>query len=127
MPGVVYDAGALIAAERNDRRMWALHKAAHIARIVPIVPAPVLAQVWRGGAQQASLGRLLRGCDSIGLTPTDAKPLGAILARAGTSDVIDAHLVLVAMRTNATVITSDPHDIAHLATTLNTELAITTI
>jgi hypothetical protein len=25
MAGVTYDTGALVAAERNDRRMWALH------------------------------------------------------------------------------------------------------
>ncbi|WP_419551759.1 hypothetical protein [Candidatus Poriferisodalis sp.] len=26
MPGYTYDTGALIAAERNDRRVWALHQ-----------------------------------------------------------------------------------------------------
>lgn len=52
--GVTYDTGALLAAERNDRRMWALHAAFLTADVSPTVPAPVLAQAWRGEARQAS-------------------------------------------------------------------------
>ena len=41
--GVTYDAGALIAAERGERRMWARHKALLLRREVPVAPAPVAA------------------------------------------------------------------------------------
>ena len=58
MGGVTYDTGALIAAERNDRRMWALHAGLLAEEVVPVVPVPVLAEAWRGGARQASLVRL---------------------------------------------------------------------
>ena len=62
MMNVVYDAGALVAAERNDRRLWADHRVRLEAGVVPVVPAPVVAQVSRS-PRQAQLRRLLRGCD----------------------------------------------------------------
>ena len=43
MTGVTYDSGALIAAERSERRMWARHRALLLRRVVPTVPAPVIA------------------------------------------------------------------------------------
>ena len=42
--GGTYDSGALIAAERGERRMWARHRALLVRRAVPVVPAPVVAQ-----------------------------------------------------------------------------------
>jgi len=36
MAGVTYDTGALLAAERNDRRMWALHAGFLSEEIVPV-------------------------------------------------------------------------------------------
>ena len=71
---IIYDAGALVAAERNVRPLWALHDAALRRDVSPLVSAGVLAQVWRGGPQ-ASLSRLLTGCT---VTPLDES-----LARAG--------------------------------------------
>ena len=42
---IIYDAGALVAAERNVRSLWALHDATLRRDLTPIVPAGVLAQV----------------------------------------------------------------------------------
>ena len=50
MSGATYDTGALIAADRNDRRMWALHAGFLALEVSPTVPTPVLAEAWRGGA-----------------------------------------------------------------------------
>jgi hypothetical protein len=47
--GVTYDTGALIAADRNDRAMWALHAGFLAEETAPTVPAPVLADAWGGG------------------------------------------------------------------------------
>ena len=58
---MTYDAGALIAAERTDPRLWALHRRALERGLVPTVPAGVLDQGWRGGPQ-AQMSRLLEGC-----------------------------------------------------------------
>jgi hypothetical protein len=46
--GLTYDTGALIAAEANRRDLWALHARALQRGILPLVPAVVLAQGWRG-------------------------------------------------------------------------------
>ena len=51
MTPVVYDAGVLIAADRNDRAVWADHRIRLEAGIIPVVPAPVIAQVSRSPAQ----------------------------------------------------------------------------
>ena len=59
MNGVTYDTGALIASDRNDRRMWALHAGFLALEVSPTVPPPVLAEAWRGGSRQASLARFL--------------------------------------------------------------------
>jgi hypothetical protein len=41
--------------------------------------------------------------------------VGALLGAAGTSDVVDAHVVLVAARTGAVVLTSDVDDLSQLS------------
>jgi hypothetical protein len=40
----VYDAGILIAVDRNVRAIWAEHRVRLEARIVPLVPGSVVAQ-----------------------------------------------------------------------------------
>src|SRR5262245_18784717 len=91
--GVTYDAGALLAGEANCRELWALHARALHRGDRPVVPAPVLAQAWRGGPQ-APLSRLLRGCRIEDLTESRAPMVGAACARAGTRDIVDAAVVV---------------------------------
>jgi hypothetical protein len=52
MTAFVYDSGALIAAEDNDRRIWTIHRRALERRAVPIVPAGVLTEAWRVTARR---------------------------------------------------------------------------
>ncbi len=47
--GYVYDTGVLIAAERGERLMWAVHRRILDQGIRPTVPSTVLGQAWRGG------------------------------------------------------------------------------
>lgn len=110
---VVYDAGALIAADRNDRRIWADHRVRLEAGVVPVVPAPVVAQVSRSPSQ-VQLRRLLRGCDVVPMTEPDAHKVGGLLARSGTADVIDAVVALVAAQRHAATVSSDVAEIRHL-------------
>ena len=49
--GLVYDTGALIAGEANDRRMWAFHARALQRGVLPVVPAGCVVEAWRGGRQ----------------------------------------------------------------------------
>jgi hypothetical protein len=111
---VVYDAGALIAAERNDRRVWAEHRARLEAGIVPLTTAPVVAQASRS-PRQAQLRRFLAGCDVTEFEGAEAHTVGTLLARAAMSDVVDAHVVLTAFRHRRAVLTSDPHDLRALS------------
>ena len=111
---IVYDTGALVAGERGDRRMWALHEATLRRGALPVVPAGVLAQAWRGGPQ-ANLSRLLQGCDIGPLDEPSAREAGSLCAAAVTPDVIDANVVVLAARLRAGVVTSDPSDIERLA------------
>ena len=76
MGGVTYDTGALVAGERNDRRMWALHAGFLAEEVAPVVPAPVLAEAWRGGARQASLSRLLAMCNVEPMSEEQARQVG---------------------------------------------------
>lgn len=112
----VLDAGALVARERRDRRVAALMEVAAEHRIEIVLPSAVLAQVWRDGARQAILSRMLRnpGLLEAPLHHDDAKRVGELLRNSATTDVVDAHVAVLAVRLRAPVITSDPGDISKL-------------
>lgn len=113
----VLDAGALIAYERRDRKVAGIIKAAAIHRVDIFLPSAVLAQVWRDGARQALLAMLLRNprVQEAPLNHDEARRVGELLRISGTSDVVDAHVALLAERLHAPVITSDPGDIGKLS------------
>jgi len=118
---MVLDAGALIALERNDRRMWARLEAAADADLDVVVPSGALAQVWRGTANQARLGQALH---KTRLGPFDpiARAAGELCQATGSSDPIDAAVVLNATGTTSVIVTSDPVDIKNLVRALPGEL-----
>lgn len=112
--GLTYDTGALVAAERDDRTLWSLHRAALRRGLPPTVPAGVLAEGWRGGPQ-ANLSRLLKGCEVEDLTKAQARAVGALAARAAHDDIVDVSVVEGAVRRNHAVITSNPGHIRKVA------------
>jgi hypothetical protein len=124
MPGVTYDTGALIAAERNDRRMWALHVAFLGEGIVPTVPAPVLAEAWRGGSRQASLARLLNGCAVEPLDEPIARAVGGLAGRAGHDDIVDVAVVEGAARRRDAIVSSNYAHIRKIAAAAHVQLRI---
>jgi hypothetical protein len=121
---VTYDTGALVAADRGERRMWARHRTLLQRREVPTVPAPVLAQGWRGGARQALLARLLVGCEIEALDDTQARLVGTLAASAGDSDVVDVTVVEGALRRNDLVISSDADDLRSIASAIGCRLEV---
>jgi predicted nucleic acid-binding protein len=126
LTGVVYDTGALLKAERRDRLVWLRHDQILATGRVPVVPAVVLAQAWRGGPQ-ALLSRFLRGCH---IEPADAevaRKAGTACTRAGTCDVVDATVVVTAVARRALVVTTDPDDLQHLADAMGVSLQIRTV
>lgn len=111
---VVYDAAVLVAAARDDRATWADHRVRLELGELATTTAPVVAQVSRP-SRQAQLRRFLRGCALVAFFPDHARAVGALLGRAGTSDVVDAHLVIIAATTSSTVLTSDIDDLQLLS------------
>ncbi len=122
--GVTYDAGALVAADRGERKMWARHRALLELRQVPTVPAPVVAQGWRGRSRQARLSRLLVGCNVEELDDGQARRVGELLANAARADVVDATVVEGALRRNDVVVSSDPDDLHVLAAAVHRHLEV---
>ena len=122
--GVTYDTAALIAADRSDRRMWARHRALLGRREVPTVPAPVVAQAWRGSARQVQLARLLTGCNVEALDDSQARSVGALAARAATTDIVDACVAEGALRRRDLVVSSDSEDLQSIAAAAGHHLEI---
>lgn len=116
MPGVTLDAGGLIALDRDDRRVVVLLARARETGAQVTVPAPALAQAIRRPERQVRLSRLIRqpGTGVIALGRVDATHVGRLLAASGTSDVVDAHVVICARRADQPVVTSDPGDLRQL-------------
>ena len=121
MTGFTFDAGGLIALDRNDRRVLALVQRAIERGSQITIPATALAQALRNPAKQVRLVRLIRQ-PSTALTPLDgpeATNVGMLLASTGTVDIVDAHVAVCARRTQQSVVTSDPKDLRRLAPELN--------
>lgn len=123
MSGVTYDTGALVAADRDDRRIWALHRRALERGQSPTVPAGVLGQAWRGGPQP-QLSRLLVGCQVDELSEERSRSAGALLAVVGGSDVIDASVVVGALERGDVIFSSDRTDMEALLTPSRQRLQI---
>jgi len=115
--GLTLDTGALIAGERRSdvfRASW--YEA--VRRHVPItIPAPVFAHAWRG--RNPLIDRLLLACVFEPMTEQMARSIGRLLATAGTTDIVDAMVVLGAVAREDAVVTSDPDDIAGLVRALD--------
>lgn len=127
MAGVTYDTGALVAAERNDRRMWALHAGLLAEEVVPTVPAPVLAEAWRGGSRQASLARLLQMCEVEPMREAQARAVGELVGRSGHEDIIDVAVIEGARRRGDSIVTSDPGDLGRIASSVRFRIVIESI
>lgn len=128
MAGVTYDTGALIAGDRNDRRMWALHVGFIAEDVVPSVPAPVVAEAWRGGPRQASLARMLAGCDIEAMTSGMARRVGELAGRADHDDVVDVTVVeAAARRDDDVIVTSNETHIRQVVEATGKRIRIETV
>ncbi len=114
--GATLDAGALIALDRDDRRVIVLLARAAEATGRITVPATALAQAIRRPERQVRLARLIRQptTDVVPLDSVDATHVGRLLAGSGTGDITDAHVVVCARRTGQRIVTSDPGDLRRL-------------
>jgi predicted nucleic acid-binding protein len=113
---LILDTEFLIAIDRGERAAQEFLTAA-LRHGTPLSTThPVVAQVWRSGARQSRLARFL---DTVIVHPLDdGAAVGNILARSATTDVVDAHLVAVAVRLVQPILTGDIADLEMLADAL---------
>ncbi|MFN0091920.1 MAG: hypothetical protein ACKVWR_16895 [Acidimicrobiales bacterium] len=116
---MMLDAGPLIVdGGRVNSRLWALIKRASERGEELHSTHPALAQVWRDPPRQANLARAIRSFEVHALD--DAVAVGRRLAASGTSDVVDAHLVVVAERLGTFILTTDQADMTKLGARFET-------
>lgn len=121
---MMLDAGFLIAVEQHDHRTQAVKLAAQRRGKKLHTTGLVVAQVWRGGANQARLSSFIK---ALVVHPfydqhdsrQPAYRVGELLAASSTKDVVDAHLVLTADRLSLDVLTGDPDDLNPIAEALS--------
>ena len=126
MKRVVYDNCVLIAADRGERLVWAEHRVLLEAGLVPLVPAPVVAQASRT-SRQAQMRRLLRGCEVVAFDEAAAHRAGALLGKSRTSDVVDASVAVVAIAHDASIVSDDAQDIVRLLAAGHSKLKVRSI
>src|SRR5580658_8125901 len=114
--GITLDTGALIALDRGDKRMIALLRQALAQGCAFRVPLGVVGQAWRDGRVQLTLARFLRSHE-VEIIPLDeqlARSCGELCGATGTSDIIDASVVILAKGRKDPIVTSDPRDLRRL-------------
>lgn len=110
---LIIDAGPFIVDGDNpNSRLWALIKRATERGDELHTTHPVLAQVWRQPTRQANLARAVRHFEIHSLD--ESVTIGRRLAETETSDVVDAHLAVVAERLGTFILTADPDDMSSL-------------
>ena len=111
MTALVLDAGALIAIDRGDPRVWSEVARAFRTSTPVRTNAMAIAQVWRDGkGRQAGLARILRGVDVEPITREDGLRAGELLGQTRMKDAIDASVALLAQPGDR-VLTSDAGDL----------------
>ena len=115
---MILDAGFLVSVDRGERTAQEFLSAALLRHTPLNTTHPVVAQVWRNGSRQARLARFLTTIRIHHLA--DGRAVGAILARSGTADVVDAHLVTVALELSEPILTGDVIDLEALVNSLPT-------
>ena len=111
----VFDAGALIAAERGKQRASRFLQLAHVGAVRLIVPLPVIAEWWRGRTDHRDE---ILGATEVVASVHVAKAAGVALARVKNIDArltIDAIVMATAAMLDAVIVTQDPNDFERLA------------
>jgi predicted nucleic acid-binding protein len=118
---LVLDAEALcaLAGKRSPRQSEV--RAALRRRVDVIVPAVVLAELYRGSRRNAFVDACLARETGLMVRSTDralARLVGTVLAsaRASSALIVDAHVIAAAVEAGGgVVLTSDPDDLRRLA------------
>ena len=110
--GLTFDTGMLIALERRQRRAEAFLVKAREDRIVPVVPADVVTEWWRGRSERRQA--ILAFVRVEPLTEALAQVAGEALAAVRGATAIDAVVMASAALRGDVVYTSDVGDLERL-------------
>ena len=122
---LVLDTGALIAYERGDEDVASMVDTAYEDDRPVVTSSGCVAQAWRrGGPRQARLAILLQHAEEVALGPGSSRIVGALCNVSRTSDVVDAHVALLA-RDGDTLVTSDPGDLGRLLDATKAKVRLT--
>jgi hypothetical protein len=114
---MILDAGVLIAIDRRESVSTVFTRGTDLLDEDLRTSEAVIAQVWRDGARQARLAAFLRTVEIHALD--DGRAVGRLLRDSGTSDVVDAHLGLLAQRLDDDILTGDVDDISRVVAALS--------
>lgn len=109
------DSGAFVAAERNSAEVTAHVKFAAFEGSVVVVPASVIAEIWRDPPRHRAVS-LLEATDAVvPLGLRESQAVGRLLGVDGSRQIVDANVALTALAARPSlVLTSDPQDIGRL-------------
>lgn len=113
---LILDAGGILAWAAGNGDARAAVERARLAGYAIVIPSVVVAQVHRGGREQAKTDRIFKAVDAIVPTSVEiARQAGELLGAASLSDAVDAIVVAEALAAApAIILTSDRPDIRRL-------------
>lgn len=119
---MILDAGVFVSVDRREPAAIPFVTRTDMDDIALHTSEAVIAQVWRNGARQARLAAFLR---TVEIHPLDdGRAVGRVLRDSGTSDVVDAHLGLLAEELDDDIVTGDVDDLRRVVTGLARPVAV---
>lgn len=122
--GVAFGTGALVAAARGDRRVWALHRAALAHGLVPVVPAQALAEAARAAGASTAFEHFVVGTEVEVLDRSLARAVASVADQVGTDGLAGVAVVELAARRSLAVVSDRPHRAAEVSSALGHELVL---
>jgi len=119
---MILDAGVLVSLDRREPAANMFIKTTDEDDIALHTSEAVIAQVWRDGARQARLAAFLK---TVEIHPLDdGRAVGRVLRDSGTSDVVDAHLGLLAEQLDDEILTGDVDDLRRVVAALTRPVGV---
>lgn len=113
---LILDAGGVLALARHDRRARFILSTASQRGYHVVIPAVVVAQVYRPGPRSAGVHRVLKVIRTVeAADDLLARTAGLLLATTSTTDAVDALVAAHALASlPSAILTSDPGDLRAL-------------
>ena len=113
---LILDAGGVLALARQDPRARLILSTASQRGYHVVIPAVIVAQVYRPGPRNAGVHRILKLIRTVEAADEPlARSAGALLAATSTTDAVDALVAAHALASlPSAILTSDPVDLGAL-------------